>query len=83
MIAPEGSEDCRGQGQWKSAEQQAISAAMLVSKSERELTEEAVKERDTLRQDHEALKVCTSLKDNLRIICLFKKLVFYYSNIYV
>ncbi|GFR77844.1 hypothetical protein ElyMa_000518300 [Elysia marginata] len=56
MIAPEGSEDCRGQGQWKSAEQQAISSAMLVSKSERELTEEAVKERDTLRQDHDALK---------------------------
>ncbi|RUS81145.1 hypothetical protein EGW08_011086, partial [Elysia chlorotica] len=56
MIAPEGSEDCRGQGQWKSAEQQAISAAMLVSKSERELTEEAVRERDTLRHDHDALK---------------------------
>ncbi|GFO43884.1 hypothetical protein PoB_007038900 [Plakobranchus ocellatus] len=56
MIAPEGSEDCRGQGQWKSAEQQAITTAMLASKSERELTEEAVKERDSLRQDHEALK---------------------------
>lgn len=56
MLAPEGSEDCRGQGQWKSAEQQAISSAMLVSKSERELTEEAVKERDALKQDHEALK---------------------------
>ena len=57
MIAPEGSEDCRGQGQWQTAEQQAITSAMVVSKSERELTEEAVKERDHLRNDHDALKV--------------------------
>ena len=62
MIAPEGSEDCRGQGQWKSAEQQAITSAMMVSKSERELTEEAVKERDHLRNDHDALKVIGSLR---------------------